>query len=471
MPATIPTPPGARRAPPIVHDTLWARFPALSPWEPGRLPGRAPYLSLRVRFALSLVAGLAWVAFSVWIALPWIADLADALPLPLALLIVAGIAVLPGYLNAQLVCAILLDRPPGLRLDVALPPVAALIAARNEEASIGETLTAALRSNYPGPLEVVVVDDGSTDRTAEIVREVAARDDRVRLIRVAHGGKAHALNTGLITIDAPVVATIDADTFLLPDTLKRAVARLTQSPPDTVAVAGGVLVRNSRANLLTRAQEWDYFLGIASVKREQSLLRGTLVAQGAFSVYRTAALRRVGGWPDMIGEDIVLTWAMLDAGGRTGYEATAVAFTDVPRETTAFLRQRERWARGMIEGLRTYGSRLVRRGRLYSHAVAVDWTFPFLDLAVTLALIPGIVLAAFGNFAIVGLMTIAVLPLNAVVAIVLFTRQRRVFQEVGLSIRRNRAGLLCYLLLYQFIMSPISVIGYLKETLRVPREW
>ena len=124
-------------------------------------------------------------------------------------------------------------------------------------------------------------------------------------------------------MSAPLVSTIDADTLLMPYSLKRAVARLLSSPPDTVAVAGAVLVRNSRDNLLTRAQEWDYFLGIATVKRGQALLQGTLVAQGAFSVYDTTALKLAGGWPDRVGEDIVLTWRMLLQGGRCVFEPTA----------------------------------------------------------------------------------------------------------------------------------------------------
>ena len=78
----------------------------------------------------------------------------------------------------------------------------------------------------------------------------------------------------------------------MPEALKRCVARLMVSPPTTVAVAGAVFVRNSRKNLLTQAQEWDYFLGIASIKRQQGLFQGTLVAQGAFSVYGPSPSRR-----------------------------------------------------------------------------------------------------------------------------------------------------------------------------------
>ena len=92
------------------------------------------------------------------------------------------------------------------------------------------------------------------------------------------------------------------------------VERYLSDPPNTRAVAGTMLVRNSRANWVTRAQEWDYFHGIAAIKRVQSLYQGTLVAQGAFSIYDRATLIEVGGWADCVGEDIVLTWAMLREG-------------------------------------------------------------------------------------------------------------------------------------------------------------
>ncbi len=92
------------------------------------------------------------------------------------------------------------------------------------------------------------------------------------------------------------------------------ISRFESSPPDVCAVAGAVLVRNSRENILSNMQEWDYFLGIASTKRLQGMYRSTLVAHGAFSLYKTDAIRNVGGWPDAIGEDIVLTWRFFGQG-------------------------------------------------------------------------------------------------------------------------------------------------------------
>ena len=206
-------------------------------------------------------------------------------------------------------------------------------------------------------------------------------------------------------------------------------------------------------------------------KRQQGLFQGTMVAQGAFSVYRTAAVVAVGGWPDRIGEDIVLTWAMMREGGRVGYERTAIAFTGAPDDLRSFARQRRRWARGMIEGLREHGGALLAERRTNIHAVLVDFAFPYIDLVFTVAFPIGIVLALFGNFAIVGPMTLAVLPLNLLLAGVMLHFSRQAFEEVGLKVRRNLLGYLGYLLTYQFFMSPVSVAGYAQELFGAARRW
>ena len=241
------------------------------------------------------------------------------------------------------------------------------------------------------------------------------------------------------------------------------------APADTVAVAGSVMVRNTRASLVTAAQSWDYFLGIGSIKRQQALLQATLVAQGAFSVYDAQALRVAGGWPDCIGEDIVMTWALLKQRGRTTYEPSAVAFTEAPVTLRSLARQRRRWARGMIEGLRTYGRTLLRQRLPYVHSIIADALFPYLDLTFTLAFIPGIVLAMFGNYAIVGIATLAVLPLNMLIAAIMYHRQRSCFRQAGLRVRQNVVGFFAYLLLYQLVMSPVSVAGYVEELFHAAR--
>jgi biofilm PGA synthesis N-glycosyltransferase PgaC len=429
------------------------------------------YLRVRTRFVLTVMAGLVWAALSTWVAVGWIEDLGRVITLPLAIAVIAGIAIIPGYLNVQLVSSLLFDRPRPIDFAQDYPGVTLLIAAYNEEAGIRKTLEYALRQDYAGKLEIVLADDGSTDSTRAIVADVAKQDQRVRVVTTTHGGKSEALNAALETVRTPLVATIDADTLLMPYALRHAVARMLTSPPDTVAVAGSVLVRNSRANALARVQEWDYFLAIASVKRQQALFQGTLVAQGAFSVYRADAVRRVGGWPNKIGEDIVLTWALIRDGGRTIFEPTAIAFTDAPVRFSHFVRQRRRWARGMIEGLREHGKELLRGRRLHAHAVAANCLFPYLDTVYTVAIPVGLVLALTGNFVIVGPMTAAVLPISLAIALTMYVRQRSVFRTLGLRIRRNLLGFVLYVLVYQLVMSPISVSGYSSELVRARRVW
>jgi poly-beta-1,6-N-acetyl-D-glucosamine synthase len=271
-----------------------------------------------------------------------------------------------------------------------------------------------------------------------------------------------------------VIATIDADTLLMPTSLRRAVARLVLSPPDTVAVAGSVMARNTRESFMTRVQQWDYFIGIAAVKRQQAFLQGTLVAQGAFSVYETAAVKLAGGWPDRIGEDIVLTWSLLRDGGRVTYEPTAIAFTDTPTGLHALARQRQRWARGMIEGLREHGFALLRRPRMYSHSVAADLLFPYLDTVYSVAVPIGLALALTGNFAIIGPLTLAVLPINFLIALLMFRCELPVFRAAGFRVRRRPldvVGLTCYGLFLQLLLSPVCVVGYAKELFGSRRSW
>jgi biofilm PGA synthesis N-glycosyltransferase PgaC len=433
---------------------------------------RPMYVALHLKLVLVVGIALAWAGFSFWLALPWIEDLATSITLPLALAVIVGIAIIPGYLNANLIASLLIDRPPPLRFDLTFPALTVAIACFEEEGTIEETLDYVAKQEYPGELHIVVADDGSADRTAGLARLRAEEDDRITVLELEHGGKANTLTAALKQVETPLVATVDADTLLMPTSLERLVARLLISPPDTVAVAGAVFVRNSRRNFLTRAQEWDYFLGIASVKRQQGLFQGTMVAQGAFSVYRTTALARAGGWPDRIGEDIVLTWAMMRNGGRVGYERTAIAFTGAPDTARGFARQRRRWARGMIEGLREHGGALLAGRRANAHAVLVNFVFPYVDVVYSIAFPIGIVLAVFfGNFAIVGPMTLAVLPLNVALSMIMFHLSRKSFDEVGLQVRQNRLGFLGYLLTYQLFMSPVSVAGYAQELFGARRRW
>jgi len=321
-------------------------------WKATPVKLRLPYVSVAAKFTMAMTFTLGWVALSVWISSAWVDEL-DALTGPvLAWTIVVLVAYLPGAIVAFLAVSLVLDRQPPLHMESPTTPLTVIIAARNEERGIGETIVAISRTDYAGPVTIILADNGSTDGTCDVARETAADlDVSLQIISELTPGKSNALNTALEHVETPYVVTVDADTILHLESLRRLVSRLESAPSDTAAVAGTVLVGNSRVNLLTKMQEWDYYLGIAAVKRMQGLYQATLVAQGAFSLYLTAEVRRVGGWPDAIGEDIVVTWRLMENGDRVLFEPTAVAFTDAPVRLRHFMRQRARWARGMLEGI------------------------------------------------------------------------------------------------------------------------
>jgi poly-beta-1,6-N-acetyl-D-glucosamine synthase len=225
-----------------------------------------------------------------------------------------------------------------------------------------------------------------------------------------NGGKAAALNHGLTQCKTDIVITIDADSYILKDGVRHLVGRYLSDPTNTKAVAGEILIRNSRENWITKAQEWDYFLGIATIKRIQSLFQGTLVAQGAFSLYDKKTVLELGGWPEMVGEDIVLTWKILDAGYRVGHAEDALAFTDCPNTLRKFVNQRRRWSRGLMEAFKTTPN-ILFKPRLSTLYIWWNTLFPFMDIAFTFGFIPGLILACFGIYWIAGPMTLSLLPM------------------------------------------------------------
>lgn len=431
---------------------------------------------VRFKFSAAIALALIWTMFSVWVSARWLDELGAVTQPLFALVAITFIAYVPGFMNAFLVASLLLDRRPPRMPQIAYPGVTILIAAYQEEDAIAETLESIAGEDYPGPVEVLVLSDGSTDGTAAAARAAAERlvfapGVTVRIFDfIINRGKAAVLNRGLEAARHDLIVTLDADSRLGRDALTDIVERLLSDPLDTAAVAGAVLVRNARANLMTGAQEWDYFHGIAAVKRMQSMYHGTLVAQGAFSIYRREALEEVGGWPECVGEDIVLTWALLRRGYRVGYAEDAIAFTRAPTNFRQFAQQRKRWSRGLIEALHHHEELLFTR-RLSVMFIWWNLLFLPLDLVYKLIFIPGLVAAAFGIFWIAGPMTLAVLPLAGLWNLVIYRAQKRMVRRQGVDLRHNRGGLVFYLLVYTLLMQPVCVWGYAAEIMGLTKKW
>jgi poly-beta-1,6-N-acetyl-D-glucosamine synthase len=169
---------------------------------------RRLYVSVTAKFVVAQALAAGWLGVSVWLSLPWVRELAAAIAIVPAVLVVCLVAYLPGWLVAFLAVSLLLDRQPPLRRTNPAVPVTVLVAARNEAGRIQETLSYIAAQDYPVPVEVLVVDNGSTDGTRAVAEAYgAATGQRVRCISEARPGKSHALNTGLAAVETELVIT------------------------------------------------------------------------------------------------------------------------------------------------------------------------------------------------------------------------------------------------------------------------
>ncbi len=227
------------------------------------------------------------------------------------------------------------------------PGVSVIVPAYNEEKVIVQTITSLLNQQYAGELEIVVVDDGSSDETALICQEAYGRHSRVIVYKKENGGKASALNFGISHARHEVVIGLDADTVFDEDTVAKLVQPL--QDPNVAAVAGNAKVGN-RINLVTRWQALEYVTSQNLDRRAFSLLDCITVVPGAVGAWRRSAVLEVGGFQeDTLAEDQDLTLAMRRAGYSVEYADGAVAYTEAPDTLRGLARQRFRWSFGTLQ--------------------------------------------------------------------------------------------------------------------------
>ena len=226
-------------------------------------------------------------------------------------------------------------------------PIAVLIPAYNEETTIGKTIAALLASRADQSFEIIVVDDGSTDGTRRVVTDLFAAEQRVKLWTQENGGKASALNLGLLYTKAEVVVAVDADTIFAPD----AVAHLTRHFNDHSigAVAGKVVVGN-QVTLLARFQALEYATSQNLDRRAFELFNAIAVVPGAIGAWRREAVLGVRGYSnDTVAEDADLTVSLERSGWRVISDHEARAWTEAPKSLRSFLKQRLRWMFGTLQ--------------------------------------------------------------------------------------------------------------------------
>ncbi len=327
--------------------------------------------------------------------------------LVLLVTILAGVRMVGGLTLARMQ----LRRVRGLpRGDAFRPAVSILVPAYNEQLGIERAVRSLAASRYPAEVEVIVVDDGSTDATAEIVERLALEDatGRVRLLRQANAGKAAALNRALAASRHEIVVTVDADTVFEPDTLALLVPRFADGRVG--AISGNTKVGNRRG-LLGRWQHIEYVMGFNLDRRMYEVLGATPTVPGAIGAFRRAALADIGGVSGAtLAEDTDVTLDIGRAGWRVVYESRARAWTEAPASVRALYRQRSRWAYGTIQSMWKHRRALFSRGeRAGGRAVAAIALFqvlmplaaPLIDLFAIYSIVfqdPMPILAFWGAF-------------------------------------------------------------------------
>jgi cellulose synthase/poly-beta-1,6-N-acetylglucosamine synthase-like glycosyltransferase/peptidoglycan/xylan/chitin deacetylase (PgdA/CDA1 family)/spore germination protein YaaH len=231
------------------------------------------------------------------------------------------------------------------------PPVAVLIPGYNEEKVIVRTVLSVLNSDYPN-MRVIVIDDGSKDRTFEVVREAYAKEideGSVTVLTKPNGGKAGALNFGIERLHEEFYVGIDADTVIAPDAVSKLVRHF--ADPKIGAVAGNAKVGN-RVNLWTRWQALEYITSQNFERRALDLFGVVTVVPGAIGAWRTEGVRRAGGYPlNTVAEDADLTMNLLEQGYRVIYEDRSLAFTEAPVDMRGLMKQRFRWSFGTLQAI------------------------------------------------------------------------------------------------------------------------
>lgn len=337
------------------------------------------------------------------------------------------------------------------------PFVSVTIAAYNEEAVIAKTLDAIKQSRY-AHYEVIVVDDGSSDNTWNILVNYAKAWRRLRIFHQENLGKAEALNRAIKMSRGEVIVSLDADTVFEPQTIG-ALARHFHDPR-VGAVAGNIKVGNRR-NVLTAWQSLEYISGICVTRMAEGFMGTIMIVPGACAGWRKQAVLKAGGYSSATqAEDCDLTLTIQALGYRITQENDAVAWTEAPMNLRSLAKQRVRWTFGNLQAFRKHRG-LVLRPR-YGVLGMIVLPYALVSLAVPLLFMPlTFVVAALnlanGNWR--GIVTFALL----VVVI------HMVISAIGVAIAREKAWHLLVVPFYRLIYEPLRAYLLYATALRATK--
>ncbi|MFV5516289.1 poly-beta-1,6-N-acetyl-D-glucosamine synthase [Acinetobacter gerneri] len=225
------------------------------------------------------------------------------------------------------------------------PKVAVLVPCYNEGDNAEETLTHALALQYPN-FEVIAINDGSSDNTAEVLDRLAEKHEKLRVVHLAQNqGKAMGLQAGSLLTDAEFLLGIDGDALLDPHAATWMVRHFLED--ETVAAVTGNPRIRTRSTLIGRIQVGEFSSIVGMIKRAQRSFGRLFTVSGVITAFRKTAVHEVGYWsPDMLTEDIDITWKLQRAGWDIRFEPNALVWILMPETFNGLWKQRLRWAMG-----------------------------------------------------------------------------------------------------------------------------
>jgi cellulose synthase/poly-beta-1,6-N-acetylglucosamine synthase-like glycosyltransferase len=318
-------------------------------------------------------------------------------------------------------------RKPGAK---SFPSMTLIVPAHNEEKTIVKCLKSLVGQNYPG-LKILVVDDGSTDNTANVVKTFAQENPSVRYYFKKHAGKASALNYGLRRVNTELCGFIDSDTYLS----KTALGNMIGYFHDNVASVTVCIKPASTKNLVQKLQRMEYM--IASFTRKLMSYINSVYYTPGFAIYKTSVLKKLGGFDEhTLTEDLEIGLRLKNNGYDIENTIEDYAYTEVPKTFGELFHQRMRWYRGFISNTRKYKHMFFNRN--------------FGDLGILVLPIQYILLALVTPFMLYGLYSGALLLADRIIDISLVGFDVNYFMTTGSLLNVTPATFFFLMLLGSF---------------------
>lgn len=260
------------------------------------------------------------------------------------------------------------------------PTISLILPAYNEEKTIAKSIEQGLNQDYKGNIEIIVIDDGSTDRTYEVAEKYADEYTNVKVIQHRENrGKSHALNTGFAEAKGEISIFSDTDSVLAPDAVSKMVPHF--KDPKVGMVAGMIVIENEK-NLLTRLQQIEYLFSQLILRFCQSSHKNVLICPGAATAVRTHIAQKIPLTDRTVAEDADFTFSVWKDGWKISQEPEAISYTEAPENLKDFFNQRKRWLYGSLQTI-TIHKWAAKKGNLWVIKAWLGYILcPFTILAV-----------------------------------------------------------------------------------------